>query len=413
MDQFLELQDNKNKWQRIASLMSKLLDIDIALINRIYPASKSDGENKVEVLYKNQDESNPYSTEKEYQLKGLYCEKVFQTGEMLEVNNALKADEWDDNPSVNMGIISYLGYPIKDTDGNVFGTICVEDKGERQFTDTEKELLEEFRDVLEDSIKQAELYQQLDNHIQKGKKLHKQFLPKQLPDISELSFGTFYQAANQLGGDFYDFVEFKDQLLFYISDVSGHDLSSSMLNIFLKEAINSYLTLEQGSYDKIVPGEILRYIEHRFQVQDFNPENFITMTLGVIDLNNYELEICNAGIQQYPIIIDKEGKLIKLETKNFMISNLNYSNKRDFKSIKWILNPGDMLFLTTDGLLEQSCVSGSNYYKNYLMEILSDIPQGDPDNMINEIIEDFKVCLSDKPLSDDLTIMAIKRNDNI
>lgn len=137
------------------------------------------------------------------------------------------------------------------------------------------------------------------------------------------------------------------------------------------------------------------------------------MTLGVIDLNNYELEICNAGIQQYPIIIDKEGKLIKLETKNFMISNLNYSNKRDFKSIKWILNPGDMLFLTTDGLLEQSCVSGSNYYKNYLMEILSDIPQGDPDNMISEIIEDFKVCLGDKPLSDDLTIMAIKRNDNI
>ena len=49
------------------------------------------------------------------------------------------------------------------------------------------------------------------------------------------------RAADRPGGDFYDMIELEDQIIFYVSDVSGHDLSSSMLNIFLKEAVNSYL----------------------------------------------------------------------------------------------------------------------------------------------------------------------------
>mgnify|MGYP001953189988 CR=1 FL=1 len=58
---------------------------------------------------------------------GLYCETVIKSGKQLLVPDALADKDWENNPDVELNMISYLGFPILFPDGNPFGTICVLD----------------------------------------------------------------------------------------------------------------------------------------------------------------------------------------------------------------------------------------------------------------------------------------------
>ncbi|MFW5873610.1 MAG: GAF domain-containing SpoIIE family protein phosphatase, partial [Bacillota bacterium] len=269
------VKDNKRfseSWQRITNILAELLDTKVALINKIKPRDeeKHIREDLIEVLYKNEDEANPFSLNYDYKLSGLYCEKVYNQDEMIEVNDALKEGDWDDNPALKHQLISYLGYPIKNQSGQVIGTICVEDDKERKFSNAEKDLVFQFKELIESNLQQIEINNKLSNTLKRGKELHQQFLPDRLPEIDGLSFGSYYRSAECIGGDFYDLIEYKNNLVFYVSDVSGHDLSSSLLNIFLKEAVNSFLLMEIGSPEETSPAKILEYISYRFSEEDFS-----------------------------------------------------------------------------------------------------------------------------------------------
>lgn len=404
IDKYYSIEEN---WQKITDLLSELLDVDLAMINSIEDTEKN--KELLEVLYKNKNtNANPFSTNLKYKLAGLFCENVYKNNEMLEVNNALNEEDWKDNPALDYGIISYLGYPINDSSNNVIGTICLEDTKERRFTETEKDLLKQFKEVIENNLQQMELTERLNENMDKGRKLHGQFLPKKLPDISELSFGTFYKPAEELGGDFYDFIKYEDQLLFYLSDVSGHDLSSSMLNIFLKETIHSYLILKQGRSENIEPEKILNYIKDRFKTEDFSTEYFINLVIGIIDLNDFNLKISNAGFQYYPVILNNTGNIFSLNTKNFPISVLN--NLEKFNSVETKLNSNDLLFLCTDGLLEQSCKNNKSYDLENLFKVLIRNTESNPEYLIDRILDDFNDCIGNNPIEDDITILAIKKN---
>ena len=140
-DEFLE------KWQKIINLVVEIIDIPAALIMRI-------NEDTMEVLLSSENEESPYhSGDKESLGNGLYCETVIGKDQELEVDNALKYKKWEDNPDVELDMISYYGLPIKWNDNESFGTICVLDSKTKKLTEIQKEFLENFRDVIEDDLK--------------------------------------------------------------------------------------------------------------------------------------------------------------------------------------------------------------------------------------------------------------------
>ena len=256
-------------WQRIVNILSEVFNTEIALINHVEDL-------ELEILKINENENNLFKENEIYDLTSVYCEKTVNDEKMLEINNATKIKRWEGYLAIDHGLISYLGYPIFDPQGKVVGTICVEDKKERYFKETEKKLLLQFKEVIENQLRQIDLTKKLEDNLEKGRKLHKHTLPDRMPEVDNLSFGTFYQSADRLGGDFYDVIELEDHLLFYVSDVSGHDLSSSMLNIFLKEAINSYLLYQSENPDYLSPSNIINYINERFVNKDFPADYFIS-----------------------------------------------------------------------------------------------------------------------------------------
>ncbi|MBN1338682.1 MAG: PAS domain S-box protein, partial [Bacteroidales bacterium] len=130
------------KWQEIADLIAGIIKVPAALI------MKTENE-LMEVFTSSNTENNPYRVGDKEHWYGLYCETVIKTRKKLHIPNALKDKNWDKNPDIKLGMIAYLGYPINFPDNTPFGTICVLDNKERQFSAENEKLLLQFKKVIE------------------------------------------------------------------------------------------------------------------------------------------------------------------------------------------------------------------------------------------------------------------------
>lgn len=130
------------KWQNIADLLAKLIDIPAALIMKT--------ENEfMEVYISSKSKNNPYREGDKEKWHGLYCETVIKSQKELLIPDALKDETWDKNPDIKLGMVSYLGYPVNHPDNTPFGTICVLDSKENRYNETYQQLIQQFRETIE------------------------------------------------------------------------------------------------------------------------------------------------------------------------------------------------------------------------------------------------------------------------
>ncbi|WGV98989.1 EAL domain-containing protein [Vibrio sp. YMD68] len=150
-------------WQSTLNLLSEIVVVPAALIMRVKKTT-------IEVCCKNNNVVNPYNVgDKESLGQGLYCETVMNRDAELLVSNANKNPEWNDNPDIELGMISYCGLPLHWPTGEQFGTICILDEKENPFTPTYRRLLDSFRISVEaqlETLYQHEKLQRLNNELQ-------------------------------------------------------------------------------------------------------------------------------------------------------------------------------------------------------------------------------------------------------
>jgi signal transduction histidine kinase len=171
-----------DSWNKTLAIVAKLASVPVALVMKIE-------NNNITVLSKNIDtDDNPYSIGHTECLhgSGLYCEEVIKSQKMLNIPNALCDENWNDNPDLKLKMIAYLGLPIVDNDGSLFGTLCILDSKEHVFSETTVGLLEAIKQSFEVQLKQ--LHQQ---HIAEEK--------QKLEALSILIRGLSHEINTPLG----------------------------------------------------------------------------------------------------------------------------------------------------------------------------------------------------------------------
>lgn len=121
-------------------------------------------------------------------------------------------------------------------------------------------------------------HKELEGEMKRAREIHSHLLPKDLPQIEGLSLAAFYSPANILGGDLYDVIQVENKLVFYLSDVSGHGLDSSMLSFFIKHTVKQFLSFSTSS--SIAPTKVLRYLALEFMKESY-PEEFLSVSSSV------------------------------------------------------------------------------------------------------------------------------------
>ena len=284
--------------------------------------------------------------------------------------------------------------------------------------ENEEKINEYYLEVEMQNMELEKLYKDLENEFEKARRLHQQFLPKELPEIQGLSYDTFFQPSDKLGGDFYNAIKLKNQLLIYLADVSGHGLDGSMMNIFLRETINNYLLYKHQENSTLKPSDLISYVAKKYRNESFPAEYFICLLIGVVDIEEMEISFANAGFQFPPIKVSKTGEVSALSCGGMPISSVIAESlfkeiyNSDFQEEKVTLAKGDTIFVTTDGLLEE-VVEEKVYGEERLKRVLAKNYKYPANLITTKIKKDFKKFAGSLSAQDDLTFLTLKRDLDI
>ncbi len=248
------------------------------------------------------------------------------------------------------------------------------------------------------------LNKRLKNDINKAKKLHENTLPNTIPEINKLDVHAYYKPANEVGGDYYNFIKLNDdKLLFYLSDVTGHGLEAAEMSAFIKSTINSYLALHPSAR-MIEPKEIIEFIFKQNQKENFPEDYFIAILIGIIDTAENKMIYSSAGMQ-VPLIIFNNN-LTELTVGNLPISKVLPLTENQYQNREVKLPRGTTLFVATDGIYEQMNINNEEYgdrYKDVICQTCS-LPA---EAIAKEINRDFS-AFYDKQTDDDITYAIFK-----
>jgi transcriptional regulator with GAF, ATPase, and Fis domain len=150
-------------WQNLVDNIAKLFDVPATLIMRVHPPS-------IEVFVASNSPGNPYEKGEQADLPGLYCNTVMESQQPLLIPNARKDPNWNQNPDIKLGMISYLGYPLNWPNGDTFGTICVLDSKENEYSEKFIDILHQFKLMVESHLDLIQVNQRLE---EKNKMLEK------------------------------------------------------------------------------------------------------------------------------------------------------------------------------------------------------------------------------------------------
>ena len=241
-----------------------------------------------------------------------------------------------------------------------------------------------------------------------------------LPNIFPKFFGNPHydlfatmDAAKEVGGDFYDFYSIdEDHVALTIADVSGKGVPASLFMVISKTLIKNYALMagiEKGANENIWGRSIERANE---QLCANNEElMFVTVFFAVINIKTGEITYVNAA-HNPPLIGRKQDDamhwefLKKTKKNNLMgVNELASYNEEKFK-----LNPGDMIFLYTDGVTEAMDKENKLYGGERLLATMQSV--GTSDKSVKEILtlirEDVDQHVADADQSDDITMLGIR-----
>ena len=224
------------------------------------------------------------------------------------------------------------------------------------------------------------------------------------PDREELDIYATMTPAKEVGGDFYDFFMVDDRhLAMVMADVSGKGVPAALFMVIGKTLIKDHTT----------PGRSLGdvFTEVNNLLCESNKEGlFITAFECVLDLVTGELVFVNAG-HELPFIQKKGGKYESYKTRaGFVLAGMEGIRYRQ-GSLQ--LEPGDRIFLYTDGVPEATNSTEELYGMERLSDILNKNCDKCPEELLPAIKADIDEFVGEAPQFDDLTMLCMEYRSNM
>lgn len=218
------------------------------------------------------------------------------------------------------------------------------------------------------------------------------------PDRPEFDIYASMDPAKEVGGDFYDFFFIDDtHLCFLIADVSGKGVPAALYMMVAK-------TLLKSEGQRLgEPDQILSCV-NKILASDNDSCMFATVFCAILNTKTGDIRFANAG-HNPPLIMDAQGIRYLKPKPGFVLGPMPDTI---FETERLALNPGDTLFLYTDGVTEAENEEQKLYGEPELKNALHRAPRKDLADLIHFIRREVTRHANGTPQSDDVTMVAIK-----
>lgn len=306
-----------------------------------------------------------------------------------------------------INIVRRLSFPLKQlalsarriAEGQ-FNTPLITPKSNKEI----RELYDSFRYMqqsIRDHIKRLQTTmaekEKMNSEMILAQRIQQRFLP-QHPLISEnIELAAELRQSSEVGGDLYEFFQLDNRLYFAIGDVCGKGIPAALYMASVSNLFR-YVASCNSSISDICS------IINRHMCKDFSDDMYITMFMGIIDVNTGILTYTNAG-QPYPLIILESGKSHFLDKAPDVPIGVIEEHK--FKEHLYTLRKNMSILLYTDGITDAENANGQFYGKEKMIKLIESIPERSPAILLECLLEDIRRHGGNANTSDDMTLMVI------
>ncbi len=219
------------------------------------------------------------------------------------------------------------------------------------------------------------------------------------PDRKEFDIFASMTPAKEVGGDFYDFFMVDDaHLAVVMADVSGKGVPAALFMVIGKTLIKDHTTPGRDL------GEVFMEV-NRLLCEGNGEEMFITAFEGVLDLTTGQFNFVNAG-HEAPFIRRGDGAYEPYKIRpGFVLAGMEGTR---YRMGTMILQPGDRLFLYTDGVTEATSGANELYGAARLEAVLNANADAAPGALLPAVKADIDAFVGGAPQFDDITMLGLQ-----
>ena len=244
----------------------------------------------------------------------------------------------------------------------------------------------------------------IDEELEFAKKIQFSTLPSSFPAypaIKEFDVYATMNTAKEVGGDFYDFYMIgENKLAFLIADVSGKGIPAAMFMMTAKSIIKSFAEVGLDVNDAFT-------LANEKLCEENEAGMFVTAWMGIMDIRTGHVEFANAG-HNPPLVYRKDKGFEYLKSRpGFVLAGMDGVK---YKKQELDLNPGDRIYLYTDGVTEATDSAKMLYGEERLLNFLNTHDDLSAKDTLTEIKKDIDAFVGEAEQFDDITMLMLDYN---
>jgi len=221
------------------------------------------------------------------------------------------------------------------------------------------------------------------------------------PDRQEFDIFASMKPAREVGGDFYDYYMIDDDhLCIVMADVSGKGIPAALFMMISKAILKSFANLG------MTPAAILTETNDSI-CSNNRMDMFVTVWLGILEISTGRLTAGNAG-HEYPAVMKAGGTFELLKDKHDIV--IGGMEGIDYRQYEIDLEPGDRLFLYTDGVPEAADARNNMFGTDRMIKALNIDSDASPRVLLENVYEAVKGFVKGAEQFDDLTMLCLEYN---
>ncbi len=254
--------------------------------------------------------------------------------------------------------------------------------------------------LVRDQQTQARANERIQHELRVAQLIQKTLLPKDLPALPGWQVTAYYQAARQVGGDFYDFIYFDDgRLGLVIGDVTDKGVPAALLMATTRSVLRAI------AQRLVAPGQVLERV-NEVLYPDIPPKMFVTCLYALLDPDNGHLQFANAG-HDLPYHRHTTGEVTELRATGMplgLMPGMHYEEKE-----VW-LAPGEVILFHSDGIVEAHNEHREMFGFPRLMRLVGEHEDG---KTLKEFVLDDLAAFTgaDWEQEDDITMVTLQRSE--
>lgn len=325
----------------------------------------------------------------------------------------LSADASSDNQFAasesisNLAIHSMMCVPMLGLDGEPAGVINIDTQNPlNQFNGDDLELLMAVAGQAALSYESTRLMteflakQKQDGELQIARSVQEALLPEQLPQVDGYSFFASYDAAQAVGGDYYDAMQLSDgRICLAFGDVAGKGVPGALIMSRMSSCVENTM----GFAEEI--GEAVGAINNHM-CNNAVEGRFVTFVMTVIDPVAHELVMVNAG-HMSPMILRVDGTIEEFDEDATGLP-IGVMEDYPFEVVRRSIEPGEIFVIFTDGVDEAMNPDGELYTLERMRTLIESGPR-EADALGQALLSDVRRFADGRDQNDDITIMTFGR----